>query len=96
MLRTLLKTIFVQDPGYRATIEQIKQHMIFKKVDWNDAVQRSQEAPFIPNDQFAYHNCNHRAHIVNRGAHIQGQNNLAQFAATFLLDSSSKKGRQME
>ena len=70
--------------------------MIFKKINWSDAIERSQEAPFIPNDQFAYHNCNHRAHIVNRGAHIQGQHNLAQFAVNFLQEGSSNRGEDVE
>ena len=35
LVRTLLKTIFVQDPGFRATIEQIKKHTVFKRIDWS-------------------------------------------------------------
>jgi len=34
LVRSLLQTIFVQDPGFRATIEQIRMHVVFKRINW--------------------------------------------------------------
>ena len=48
LIRSLLQTIFVADPGFRATLEQIKRHNMFKRVNWDNAESRSLEPPFIP------------------------------------------------
>lgn len=40
LVRGLLKTIFVGDPGFRATIAQIKKHPFFKRVNWEYAQTR--------------------------------------------------------
>lgn len=61
LVRSLLKTIFVADPGYRATLDQICSHAVFKKIDWDEARARQMSAPFIPDESCKYHNCNENA-----------------------------------
>ena len=61
LVRSLLNTIFVGDPGFRASLDQIKMHPVFKRIDWEDAKNRELDTPFIPNESDAYHNCNNRA-----------------------------------
>ena len=72
-----MTTIFVQDPHFRITLDQIKKHVVFKvsqknsnvlsdysfcqKIDWDEAKNRKLPPPFVPDDAFAYHNCNERA-----------------------------------
>ena len=61
LVRSLLQTIFVQDPGFRATLDQIRKHAVFKRINWEHAQNRELTAPFTPNEAEAYHNCNERA-----------------------------------
>ena len=88
LVRSLLKTIFVGDPGFRATLAQIKKHPVFKRIDWKEAKTRQLEAPFVPDDSYTYHNCNDRAQIVSRGA-LPAKKNLAPFAVPFLKRTES-------
>ena len=67
LVRSLLQTIFVQDPGFRATLDQIRKHAVFKRIDWEQAASRELTAPFVPNEADPYHNCNERAQVVPRG-----------------------------
>ena len=66
-MRSLLKTIFVADPGFRATLDQIKSHAVFKRIDWDEAKDCQLEAPWVPDENMAYHNCNEKAQVSSRG-----------------------------
>ena len=87
LVRSLLQTIFVQDPGFRATLDQIKKHSVFKRVNWEQAANRELTAPFIPDVQQVYHNCNERAQIESRGI-VPEKQNLAPFAVPFLEEDN--------
>ena len=79
-MRSLLRTIFVADATYRASLEQIKAHPVFRRIgDWDTVLSYGLEPPFVPDQACAYHNCNEKAQVRQRDA--QGdQTDLAKFA----------------
>ena len=70
------------------TLAQIKRHPVFKRIDWEQAKTRELEAPFLPDDSYAYHNCNEKASISNRSV-LPAKQNLAPFAVPFLNREAS-------
>lgn len=56
--KELLEQIFVADPCFRLTLEQIKKfELVFTSIDWSQAAQRKLNAPWIPEEDAPYHNC---------------------------------------
>ena len=78
LVRSLLRTIFVADPGFRATLEQIKNHTVFRRVNWDEAHNVELKAPWLPDDSFPYHNCNERAQVTSRGV-LSDRADIAKF-----------------
>lgn len=85
LVRSLLRTIFVADPGFRASLDTIKLHAVFKKVDWEAAKNVELLAPWLPDESFPYHNCNERAQVSSRGVLSDRAGDIAKFV--FLNDN---------
>mmetsp|Transcript_7869 Transcript_7869/g.9484 ORF Transcript_7869/g.9484 Transcript_7869/m.9484 type:complete len:195 (+) Transcript_7869:717-1301(+) len=78
LIRSLLRTIFVADPGFRATLDQIKSHAVFKRIDWDEAQSCTMESPWLPNESLPYHNCNERAQVASRSV-LPDKADIAKF-----------------
>ena len=48
LCRDLLKSILVADPNLRPELADIKQHKMFKPIQWTALQKRSEPAPFVP------------------------------------------------
>ena len=58
---------------------------MFKRVDWDAAKHVELEAPWIPDINQSYHNCNERAQVTSRGALSDRGGDISKFV--FLEDN---------
>lgn len=52
-MKDLLSKIFVPDPEMRVTLERIKEHSLFRDIDWTVSMMDRYEnsrAPFVPSE----------------------------------------------
>ena len=49
--KDLLNKIFVGDPNLRASLQDIKDHRLFRNIDWDQARSKQLKPPFVPDLQ---------------------------------------------